>query len=267
MNVQYGGDHGQYGTYRCDRAYQRQGAPVCQTVRAHWVDPEVERLFLAALTPAQIDLALAAQHELQAQAHLRLRQAPLEVQRAQEESDRARRQYQAVEPEHRLVARALERPWNEALAHLAHPEENLARLQRQPATAVSPDQEAHLRALAADLPALWRAPHTTYADRKRLLRALLVDVFLRDEKESGRVRLTLHWHTGAVTETEVLRPVSCYEDRADWPALQERLPPLRQAGHSAQEIAAQLNQEGFRDTRGQPFTKHTINLLGRRQGW
>ena len=74
MGVQYGGPQGEYGTYRCDRAYRRQGAPVCQTVRAHWVDPEVERLFLAALAPAHLELALAALHQLQAQAHLRLRQ-------------------------------------------------------------------------------------------------------------------------------------------------------------------------------------------------
>jgi DNA invertase Pin-like site-specific DNA recombinase/uncharacterized protein YndB with AHSA1/START domain len=266
MGVHYSGPQGQYAVYRCDRAHQHQGAPVCQTVRANWVDPEVERLFLAALTPAQIDLAVASLNQLQAQAHLRLRQAELEVQRAQEQADRARRQYQAVEPEHRLVARELERQWNEALAQVTQAEENLTRLQHQPPATLTAAQEAQIRALAHDLPALWQAPHTPYAERKRLLRALLVDVLLLDEKESGRVRLTLHWHTEAVTETEVFRPVASYAERADWPALQEGLQALRQAGYSAQETAEQLNQEGFRDTRGQPFTKNTVNLLFRQHG-
>ncbi|MFX4713289.1 hypothetical protein ABTB13_20780, partial [Acinetobacter baumannii] len=38
------------------------------------------------------------------------------MERAHYEADRARREYRAVEPENRLVARALERAWEEALA-------------------------------------------------------------------------------------------------------------------------------------------------------
>ena len=261
MAVHYGSGQGKKGLYHCSRDYNHHGGPRCQSIRAHWVDPEVERLFLAALTPAQIDLALATLNQLQAQAHQRLRQAELEVQRTQEGADRARRQYQAVEPEHRLVARELERQWNVALAQVTQAQENLTRLQHQPVTPWTPAQEAQIRSLAHDLPTLWQASSTPNADRKRLLRALLRDVLLHDEKELARVRLTLHWHTGAVTESHVFRPVARYADRADWPALQKRLRALRQAEYTSSAAAEQLNQQGFRDTRGRPLKENIVYIL------
>jgi hypothetical protein len=46
-----------------------------------------------------------------------------QLREARYEADRARRQYDAVEPEHRLVATTLERRWNAALARVNELEE------------------------------------------------------------------------------------------------------------------------------------------------
>ena len=54
------------------------------------------------------------------------RHIELALEQARFEATPARRQYEAVNPDHRLVAAELERRWNEALAAVARLEEVLA---------------------------------------------------------------------------------------------------------------------------------------------
>ena len=60
-------------------------------------------------------MALAAAGQLEQESRQLERQWALRVERARYEAERARRQYDAVEPENRLVARSLERAWEETL--------------------------------------------------------------------------------------------------------------------------------------------------------
>ena len=71
------------------------------------------------MKPAAIEASLALAADLEAERaaldhHWRQR-----LERARYEVERARRQYAAVEPENRLVARTLERDWEEALTEQA----------------------------------------------------------------------------------------------------------------------------------------------------
>ena len=52
----------------------------------------------------------------------------LRLERARYEADQARRRYLEVEPEYRLVARSLERDWNEKLTTLDQLERDYAEL-------------------------------------------------------------------------------------------------------------------------------------------
>jgi hypothetical protein len=109
------GPRGDYPVYRCTADQDEAGWPRCQEVRALQVDAEVERLILEALAPARVALALAALGELEQEAHGLEQQWSLRRERARYEAERARRQYDTVEPENRLVARSLERAWEEKL--------------------------------------------------------------------------------------------------------------------------------------------------------
>src|SRR5207302_730261 len=91
---------------RCRADQHQHGGPRCQEVRASGVDAAVERLLLEALTPDRLALAIAALGELENEARALERQWSLKRQRARYEAKRARRQYDAVEPENRLVARS-----------------------------------------------------------------------------------------------------------------------------------------------------------------
>jgi hypothetical protein len=128
------------------------------TVAAATVDSAVARLLLDAVTPQQLQLALAAADEV-AQRHTRAhRAAELALDRARYDADRAERAHGLVEPENRLVARTLEARWEQALVGLADAQAALAiaRQSRPPLP-----ERAALQALAADLPALWHDPATS----------------------------------------------------------------------------------------------------------
>ena len=75
------------------------------------------------------------------------------------EAERRQRQYDACEPENRLVARTLEARLEEALVALERERRALAELeQRRPEPLIAAEREA-LPDIARELPRLWDAPH------------------------------------------------------------------------------------------------------------
>jgi SRSO17 transposase len=142
------------------------GEALCQRLSGACLDAYVSDQALRALEPAALDLSLAAaQHVEEERADLdRLWQQRLE--RAGYEAERARRQYDAAEPEHRLVARSLERAWEEKLAAQQQVTEAYHRFATSQPRLLSAAERAAIRALAADLPALWQAPSLCVKERK-----------------------------------------------------------------------------------------------------
>ena len=97
----------------------RHAGPICQIIRGDGVDAAVAAALLEAMQPAQLEVSLATLDHLEAQARQIERQWQLRLERAQYEADLARRRFLNVDPENRLVARSLEREWNDKLAALA----------------------------------------------------------------------------------------------------------------------------------------------------
>ena len=128
------------------------------------------------------------------------------LERARYEATLARRRYEQVDPTNRLVAAELERRWEEQLAAVQAAEQAWAAVQAQTPVPLTAAEQAHIRRLAADLPALWHAPTTTNADRKRLLRCLIQSVTLDSFSQVGFTRIQVLWHTGATSEVSVPRP-------------------------------------------------------------
>ena len=115
MGLRYSGPHANYPVYICTADYAQSGLPRCQEVRALPVDAEVERLMLEALAPDRIAMAIAALAQIEEEVRQLERQWSMKKERARYEAERARRQYDAVDPDNRLVARSLERQWEEKL--------------------------------------------------------------------------------------------------------------------------------------------------------
>lgn len=266
MRLRYSGPRGEFPVYECTYAYSEYGAARCQEVRGLGLDAEVEDLFLQALAPDQIRLALAALSELEQEYAGLKRQRELHLERLRYEAERARRQYEAVEPENRLVARTLERRWEAALRELEKAEQaHESWVTQQQLTVTTRDRQAIL-ALAADLPSVWHAATTTGADRKQILRLIIKDVIVDQKRAQGQVWFQINWQTGAVSEHWYTRRVQSYDQHAEHDQIWQRIRELHAELKMDDEIAATLNEEGFRTTKHRPFDNQTIWLLRKRMG-
>lgn len=265
MCLRYSGPHGDSPVYVCAADRSAEGRPRCQEVRALAVDAEVERLILAALTPDRIALAVAALGEIEDESRAMERQWSLKRERARYDAERARRQYDAVEPENRLVARSLERIWEERLRRADQIEQDYNAWRREQAASISDSDRREILTLGENLPQLWRAATTGPADRKQIIRLVVKEVILDQKRRRGYVWIRIIWQTGAASEHWVQRRVQGYAQHADQDRLRERIAELNRLKKLDAEIAAILNREEFLTAHGPPFSGKMIHLL--RKKW
>jgi DNA invertase Pin-like site-specific DNA recombinase len=257
MTVRYT-RNGTTPSYECNQLHKQQGGRTCQFVRGDAVDATVARLFLEALQPAQLEVSLTTLEQIEDQARQVERQWQLRLERARYEADLARRRFLAVEPENRLVARNLEKDWNDKLAAVEQQEREQAAASAGATPRLSPEERQRILNLAEDLPALWHAPTTTPAERKQLLRLLVKDVTLT--KEATTVRVALCWQTEAATTVQVPRPPRSCDARRTSAAVVERVRVLA-TDHTDRQIADRLNAAGCKSGRGGPFTPSKVQWI------
>jgi len=223
--------------------------PPCQSLSGRTLDELVTDRLLKALEPASLEISVMAAGDLEAE-HRRVDDNwQQRLERSRFEVERARRQYQAVEPENRLVARELERQWETALNQLQSLEQEYARYRRTSFATLTEQQKDEIRSLANDLPALWRAASTTNADRQRIVRLLIERVEVNVQGATEQVDVSVRWSGGFTSQHELTRPVRCYNQTADFARLKARLAELKRSGRSYAEIAVELNKEGFRPSK------------------
>jgi excisionase family DNA binding protein len=184
----------------------------------------------------------------------------LEVERTRYAATRAERRYRTVDPENRLVARTLEREWEQRLGEVAAAESELAQREQHHSHGVRPDQRAAIQRLGRDLGRVWSAPTTTDRDRKELLRTLVEEVIVRVERAAAQACLTLRWRGGALTELVIPLPRSTSQPlRTD----EDTLALLRRlATHYPDAVTAGiLNRQGRRSARGERFTASIVASL------
>ncbi|MCA1698714.1 MAG: recombinase family protein [Actinobacteria bacterium] len=135
MQVAYSGRDGRVPRYACVRGHQLHATErACQSLGGLRLDKAVAEAFLDAVTPADVRASTGAIEELEREHEERLRGQLLALERAEFEAGRAQRQFDACEPEHRLVARTLERQLEAALAQVERERRELAALEQGQAT-------------------------------------------------------------------------------------------------------------------------------------
>ncbi|HVN56509.1 MAG TPA: recombinase family protein [Anaerolineaceae bacterium] len=266
MYLHYSGPQGEFPVYGCQYAHQQLQHGHCQEVRALGLDEEIERIVLACLAPDQIVLALAAVEQLEQENTTLRQQWQIRLERATYETERARRQYNAVEPENRLVARNLESLWEQKLRAKEQLEQDYQVWLRKNRLELTPEDRQEILALGENLPRVWYAPTTTPADRKQIVRLLIRDVVVDQHREKGKVWFQINWQTGAMSEHGYTRRVMGYKDYADTERLEQRIRELHAAEKMDEEIAATLNTEGFRTPHKQLFTSKLLWILRKQMG-
>ena len=260
LTVRYRGNGGIYPTYQCNRL-RREGmaTKACMVFRCDLLDGVVAEQVLKALQRAELELALAALHELESRDNVILRQWQMRLQRAEYEVALAERRYQEVDPANRLVASTLERRWNDALVQLEELKQQAVEFERQEARVATPEQKAKVLALAKEFPRLWHAPTTQSKDRKRMLRLLIRDITV-EKPAQKQLLVHIRWQGGASTDLSVQLPAGI-ADRVRYPAaVVDKVRDL--ARHLPDgEIAEQLNRDGHTSAKGKPWTAKIIQWV------
>lgn len=145
-------------------------------------------------------------------------------------------------------------------------EQDYQQWQSQHQKPLSADERAALLALGADLPKLWQAPSTSFADRKQMVRLVVEEVLVDQHRERGMLHYRVNWQTGASSEHSYRRSVRSYDDHPDRAALEARLKELHAETKMDHEMAAALNAEGFKTARGQAFSKNLVWMLRAKWG-
>jgi hypothetical protein len=170
-------------------------------------DRVVVHSVLVAIQPVGIEAAVKVTECAEAEDDEKRKALELALERARYEANRARRQFDAVEPENRLVAGELEARWNHALEQVAALERRIAATGERTAL-ISDEQRAELMALGDDVRTLWDHPDAPVQLKKRILRTVLNEIIVQSERESPTHRLILHWAGGVHTELSVERNLS-----------------------------------------------------------
>jgi hypothetical protein len=261
MQTAYSGTTGNCPRYACSRAAQLYGAERhCQSLGGRRLEQRVLDEVFAVLAPAALAATAKALGEAEAQHRRRLVVFELAVERARFEAERARRQFDAVEPENRLVGRTLERAWETALVAQRRAEADLtAQRARQP-TRLTDDEVAWLARAGADVRAVFNAPTTTWRERKQLLRAVIAEIVITVRVADRRADVQVIWEGGATNGFVLALNKIGGHFRAtdeDTVALVRRLAER----YDDTTIAQILSKHGRRTGTGLPFNRSRVCSL------
>ena len=156
------------------------------------------------------------------------------------------------------MARTLEREWNERLADIERMERDATLRPQLASRLVDPQERCRVLALAQDLSKVWHAPTTPQTARKQLLGYLIKDVTLC--RGETLIQVAIRWQTEACTVLEVPRPKRTYEVRRTDPVVVARVRALAPE-HTDRQIAALLDQEGFRSGTKGSFTADKVQWI------
>ncbi len=250
--------------YRCQpKAGMVNGGVRCQSMmHARLVDAAVLGEVLRVLEPAALEASAQAIEAAQADDAGRLSVFVTAVERARFEAERARRQFDAIEPENRLVARSLEAAWEKRLVALHHAEAALeAQRERRPPKLLTEELD-WLKNAGADLEAVLAAPTTTNRDRKALIRTLVTEVGLTADPETRKAAVVIVWRGGerSTLAVEMQRPGANYRVAAE-----ETIDLVRRLAllYGDTMIATILARQRRSTVTGLPFTRQRVADLRR----
>jgi excisionase family DNA binding protein len=258
LHVAYSGSDGTVGRYHCRGGHLNHGGDRCISFGGMRIDRAIGAEVIGRLQPLGIQAALDAMDEQRAENAEKRRQIELAIEQARFEAARAHRQYDAVDPDNRLVAADLEQRWNTRLMALRALEEEHDRLAGGPQTALSDKERARMLTLGADVEQAWTSPDASSATRKRIVRTLIDEIVVRIEDNA--LDVVIHWQGGDHTS---LRVPKNHAGQHRWStdanvvelvtALARQLPD--------QAIAAVLNRAGKTTGRGNGWTRSRVCVL------
>lgn len=257
LHVTYSGSQGNVPRYACRGAAINHGTAKCLSFGGLALDKAVEQEVLKTIKPEAIRATLAHQEKLYISETEHRRAMELALTQAEYEAERAFRQYNATEPENRLVAAELERRWNRALQEVEHLK---AELKKAPKHYPDPEEFAYLLALAEDFPRVWHDPGTDMAMKKRIVRTLIEEVLVDVDEEHAVIDVVIHWAGGCHTTLQVKKNRTGHHH---YSTSQDIVELVRDLAHVAsdREIARILNRLHLKTGRDNTWTEGRVRAL------
>jgi DNA invertase Pin-like site-specific DNA recombinase len=249
-------------SYVCEGEH-RQASSICWSLPGHRLDEAVTKTFLERMVPAELDVSIAVERELAVEADALAEQWKARIEQARYEARRAERRYKAVDPDNRVVARTLESEWEEKLRQVEEIERDFAEARRARRIDLSAEDRASIRAIAHDLPALWRADTTPVSDRRAMLRTVIDVVAVSPIDIPHRETLVrVQWKSQHVTALRIPRPGRL----ATSDSARDRVQALVAKRMTDEQIAATLNGEKIQRASGKPWTPIAVRRVRQRLG-
>ncbi|RVP18958.1 recombinase family protein [Sinorhizobium meliloti] len=250
LHVSYSGSNGNTGRYHCRGAQVNHGTDPCIGFGSLRVDQAVSAEVLQRLQPLGIEAAIKAIETSTVQAGEKRRHVELALEQARYDAAHARRQYDAVDPDNRLVAGELERRWNAALVAVRERQDELDALDRHKPEALGEEERRSLLRMGADLELAWHHANATATTRKRIIRAVIREIVVAIEDD--HIKMLVHWQGGDHTALSVRKNKAGHHRWGAPPDIEELIRALaRQLPDRA--IASLLNRLG--------------KTTGRQNGW
>jgi excisionase family DNA binding protein len=255
--------HARYGqTYRyeCVGAFNQLAAARCITFGGMRVDRVVAKEVLDRLQPLGVEAALAVIEARSQQRSEKKGQLGLALQQARYEAARAQRQYDAADPENRLVAGELERRRNERLVAVRDLELEIDQLDADTVPALTAADRERLMSLGRDLIRAWGSPGASPETRKKIIRTVISEIIVDVVGET--LELIIHWQGGDHTRLAVKRNRA---GQTRWTTIAEVVDLVRALARQMPDetIAAVLNRSGKSTGHGNSWTRGRICSLRR----
>lgn len=266
MQTGYSGISGNVPRYVCGRSKMLyHGERGCQSIGGHKLEIRVLDEVFAVLAPASLAATVKALAEADANHRQRISAFELAVERTRFAAERARRQFDAVEPENRLVARTLERALEEALVAQRRAEADLAAQRLRKPTRLTDQETEWLERAGADVRAIFNASSTTWRERKQLLRAIVTEVVVVVRTEQRQADVDIIWEGGSKTSfVHQLNKTGGHFKTTDEDTVE--LVRRLAARYEDKMIAAILSKQKRRTGTGLPFTAQRVKSLRQSRG-
>jgi DNA invertase Pin-like site-specific DNA recombinase len=259
MLVYYTGRSHDTPRYACFRGRLDSGEPPCISFGGIGVDNAIEDELLRVLEPGAIEAALEVDRQKTQRDDEVLEALKRDLEAARYTADKAFRQYDAADPDNRLVAGELEVRWNRALERVA---ELQTRIDKHVAEtpAVTTACAADFISLTADLKVIWSDPTTDIPLKKRIVRELIHEVIADVDATGGEIILVVHWAGGVHTELRVPRRRRGQQRKSTAPEIVEAVRMLA-CKCTDDVIAGVLTRNDLRTGNGNRWTRERVTSL------
>lgn len=264
LHVGYSGTRGNVPRYYCRGGHVNHGTDWCISFGGMRVDETVSRVVLDAVQPAGIEAALLAHQRMNDQVDEKRLALERSLEKARYETDRIRRQYDAADPENRLVAGELEFRWEQSLQRVTELQQRLDS-ECQQADPLTAAQRVRIMQLGNDLKAAWYHPQASESLKKRILRTVLKEIVVDVNDDPPEVEMTLHWSGGVHTQLRVAKNRTGQHRYRTDRQVTELLPELACVCRD-KDIAAILNRLGLKTGHGKTWIASRVASLRNRLG-